>query len=140
FPRKMGLFIWNDPVKLMWTEEESAALTEEEETRWLVSELPAGLHGRPEGEGDMILLQWVYHNAEAGEPVFPVALDPQLPEVALRGMATVIPALSKYLSQIPKPFMDGGYYARTPENRPLIGPLPVEGAYINGGFGGFGMM
>ncbi|RIK32691.1 MAG: FAD-dependent oxidoreductase [Anaerolineae bacterium] len=140
FPRKMGLFIWNDPVKLMWTEEESAALAEEEETRWLANELPAGLHGRPEGEGDMILLQWVYHNSEVGEPVFPVALDPQLPEVALRGMATVIPALAKYLNQIPKPFMDGGYYARTPENRPLIGPLPVEGAYINGGFGGFGMM
>jgi glycine/D-amino acid oxidase-like deaminating enzyme len=38
------------------------------------------------------------------------------------------------------PFVDGGYYARTPENRPLIGPLGVEGAYIIGGLGGFGMM
>ena len=36
--------------------------------------------------------------------------------------------------------MDGGYYARTKENRPLIGPLAVEGAYIIGGLGGFGMM
>ena len=51
----------------------------------------------------------------------------------------VIPALGAYLEQLPKPFMDGGYYARTPENRPLIGPLPVDGAYIIGGLGGFGM-
>ena len=62
-----------------------------------------------------------------------------MPEVTLRGMTTVIPGLSRYLDRIPKPFIDGGYYARTPENRPLIGPLPVVGAYIVGGFGGFGM-
>jgi glycine/D-amino acid oxidase-like deaminating enzyme len=54
-------------------------------------------------------------------------------------MSTVIPGLAKYLNQIPKPFIDGGYYARTPENRPLISPLPVEGAFIIGGLGGFGM-
>ena len=71
--------------------------------------------------------------------VFPIPMDTQLPEVALRGMATVIPGLSKYFDQIPKPSIDGGYYARTPENRPLIGPLPVDGAYLVGGFGGFGM-
>jgi len=58
----------------------------------------------------------------------------------LRGMANVLPGLAAYFNQIPKPFVDGGYYARTPENRPLIGPLPVEGAYILGGLGGFGMM
>ena len=70
----------------------------------------------------------------------PVPLDPQLPEVALRGMATVLPGLTAYFNQIPRPFVDGGYYARTPENRPLIGPLPVDGTYIIGGLGGFGMM
>ncbi|MCC6300382.1 MAG: FAD-binding oxidoreductase [Anaerolineales bacterium] len=139
-PRDMGLFIWNDPVTLPWSDDEKEMLAESDETKWLLNELPAGLHGRPEGEGDMILLQWVYHQAEAGEPVFPVAPDAQLPEVALRGMATVFPALEKYFTQIPKPFVDGGYYARTPENRPLIGPLAVEGAYLIGGLGGFGMM
>jgi glycine/D-amino acid oxidase-like deaminating enzyme len=77
---------------------------------------------------------------ESVEPRYPVPLDAELPEVALRGMATVVPGLAAYFSQIPKPFIDGGYYARTPENRPLIGPLPVGGAYIIGGLGGFGMM
>ena len=139
-PRKMGLLIWNDPVRLPWSDEERSALAESDETRWLLDELPAGLHGRPEGEGDMVLLQWAYHPPEAVEPTFPVPLDPQLPEVALRGMANVIPALSTYFNQIPRPFVDGGYYARTPENRPLVGPLSVAGAYIIGGLGGFGMM
>jgi len=54
-------------------------------------------------------------------------------------MVNVIPGLSTYLDRIPKPFIDGGYYTRTRENRPLIGPLPVDGAYILGGFGGFGI-
>jgi glycine/D-amino acid oxidase-like deaminating enzyme len=138
-PRDMGLFIWNDPVTLPWSEEEKEALAESDETLWLLNELPVGVHGRPEGEGDMILLQWAYHDTQLNEPVFPVQLDPQLPEVALRGMATVIPGLAKYFNQIPKPFVDGGYYTRTVENRPLIGPLPVDGAYIIGGLGGFGM-
>ena len=140
FPRTMGLLIWNDPVTLPWSVEESAALAESDETRWLLEGLQTGLHGRPEGEGNMFLLQWAYRKLEAVEPVFPVPLDSQLPEVALRGMANVLPALAAYFNQIPKPFVDGGYYARTPENRPLIGPLPVKGAYILGGLGGFGMM
>ena len=139
-PRELGLLIWNDPVTLPWSAEEREALAESDETRWLVDELPPGLHGRPEGEGDMLLLQWSYHALEPVEPRYPVPLDPELPEVALRGMATVIPGLAAYFNQIPKPFIDGGYYARTPENRPLIGPLPVDGAYILGGLGGFGMM
>lgn len=138
-PRDMGLFIWNDPVTLMWSDEERAALAEDDETRWLTEEFPAGVHGRPEGDGDTILLQWSYQDMNLEEPVFPIPLDTQLPEIVLRGMARVIPGLTRYFNQLPKPFIDGGYYARTPENRPLIGPLPVEGAYIIGGFGGFGM-
>ena len=139
-PRKMGLLIWNDPVTLPWSEEEREVLSNTDETAWLMKQLPVGLHGRPEGEGDMFLIQWAYRKLEPVEPVFPIPLDAELPEVALRGMGTVLPGLATYFDQIPRPFVDGGYYARTPENRPLIGPLPVEGAYILGGLGGFGMM
>jgi sarcosine oxidase, subunit beta len=139
-PRNMGLLIWNDSVTLPWSDEEREALAESEETRWLLNEFPSGLHGRPEGAGDMFLLQWAYHALEAAEPRFPVPLDSHLPEIALRGMANVLPGLAAYFNQIPKPSVDGGYYARTPENRPLIGPLPVDGSYILGGLGGFGMM
>jgi glycine/D-amino acid oxidase-like deaminating enzyme len=36
--------------------------------------------------------------------------------------------------------LDGGYYTKTQENRPLVGPTPVEGAYVIGALSGFGMM
>ena len=36
--------------------------------------------------------------------------------------------------------VDGGYYCKTPDNRPLIGPLPIKGAYIAGALSGYGVM
>ena len=36
--------------------------------------------------------------------------------------------------------LDGGYYTKTVENRPLIGPLPIPGAYVIGALSGFGVM
>jgi sarcosine oxidase subunit beta len=41
---------------------------------------------------------------------------------------------------MPPPFVDGGYYCKTRENRPLIGPLPVKGAFVIGALSGFGIM
>ena len=52
----------------------------------------------------------------------------------------MIPGLKAYLERLPKPVVDGGYYTKTHENRPLIGKLPVEGAYVIGGLSGFGVM
>jgi glycine/D-amino acid oxidase-like deaminating enzyme len=52
----------------------------------------------------------------------------------------MLPALEVYFDRLPRPIVDGGYYAKTPENRPLIGPLPVGGAYIVGALSGFGIM
>ena len=36
--------------------------------------------------------------------------------------------------------VDGGYYCKTPENRPLVGPLPIGGAYVLGALSGYGIM
>jgi glycine/D-amino acid oxidase-like deaminating enzyme len=52
----------------------------------------------------------------------------------------MVPALAGYFGAGVRAFIDGGYYIKTRENRPLIGPLPVEGAYISGAFSGFGVM
>jgi glycine/D-amino acid oxidase-like deaminating enzyme len=41
---------------------------------------------------------------------------------------------------MPKPVLDGGYYTKTRENRPLVGRLPVEGAYVIGALSGYGLM
>jgi glycine/D-amino acid oxidase-like deaminating enzyme len=140
-PRNAPLLIWNDPQSLPWSMEERELLAEEEASRWLLDEMPSGAHLRPEGgeDSDIILLLWEYHTGQV-DPVWPPALDPQYPEIALRGMAVMLPAIRQYFDRAPRPVLDGGYYTKTVENRPLIGPLPVEGAYVIGAFSGYGVM
>jgi glycine/D-amino acid oxidase-like deaminating enzyme len=41
---------------------------------------------------------------------------------------------------MPRPQLDGGYYTRTRENRPLVGPMGVDGAYVLGAVSGYGIM
>ena len=52
----------------------------------------------------------------------------------------MLPGLKSYFGALPRPHVDGGYYTKTRENRPLMGPLPIEGAYIHAAFSGFGIM
>ena len=138
-PRDAPLVIWNDPVHLPWSAAERDALAASAETRHLLAPYPAGVHGRPEGKGDSVILYWTYE-VLATAPIFPIPHDPAYPEITILGMARAIPALSQYFDQLPRPYIDGGYYTKTPENRPLIGPMPVDGAYISSAFSGFGIM
>jgi glycine/D-amino acid oxidase-like deaminating enzyme len=140
-PREAPLVIWTDAQYLPWSEEERAVLAESEETRYLLDEFPDGVHARPEGsvESTTVLVLWTY-DRELVEPVFPLTSDPDYPEIAMRGLATAIPAMGAYFGRMPRPVVDGGYYIKTRENRPLVGPLPVEGAYIIGALSGFGLM
>jgi len=140
-PREAPLIIWTDAQYLPWSAEEKALLAGSRETHWLLGEFPAGVHGRPEGGQDstMVMLVWTY-DTEPVEPVFPPRFDPRHPEIVLRGMSTMIPGLTAYFDRIPKCVVDGGYYTKTRENRPLVGPLPVQGAYLIGALSGFGMM
>jgi sarcosine oxidase, subunit beta len=140
-PRDAPLLIWTDPQTLDWSPEERELLAEDEDTRWLLEEMPAGVHTRPEGTSTspIILMLWEYHLAEV-EPTWPLPLDPLYPDIALRGLSTMIPGLRAYLEKAPRPSLDGGYYTKTRENRPLVGPLPVEGAYLIGALSGFGQM
>ena len=108
--------------------------------RRLLDEFPAGVHGRPVGAGNQVLMYWTYDCHAEDEPSFPLTWDPDLPEITLRGMSVLVPGLRAYLNPMPKPFVDGGYYTKTPENRPLIGPLAVPGAYVSAAFSGFGIM
>jgi sarcosine oxidase, subunit beta len=82
---------------------------------------------------------WEYRTHRL-DPTFPVPLDAQYPEIVLRGLATMLPGLRVYFDHLSHPNLDGGYYTRTPENLPLIGPLPVSGAYVIGALSGFGLM
>jgi glycine/D-amino acid oxidase-like deaminating enzyme len=140
-PRDLPLTIWSDPVRLPWSADEQAELAAYDETRWLLDEFPSGVHFRPEGsqQSQVLLILWTY-DVEIKEPVFPPAFDEAYAEVVLRGLSRMVPGLSVYFNRMGKPSVDGGYYCKTQENRPLIGPLPVDGAYLIGALSGFGVM
>ena len=138
-PRSAPMMIWLDEQHLPWSEDERAALEQDEDARWLLQPFPAGVHGRPDGAHATLVL--FNHHGGAVEPVFPLPEPPpHYAEIALRGMSTMVPALQAYAGKPARPYVDGGYYMRTRENRPLIGPLAVEGAYVSCGFSGFGVM
>lgn len=140
-PRDAPMLIWLDDVRLPWSDDEREALADDPAMRRLLDSFPSGVHCRPEGHGasTTLLILWTYH-LEHVEPSFPIAVDDDYPELALRGMSVMIPGLSRYFERFPKPYLDGGYYMKTVENRPLIGPLPVEGSYLIGALSGFGLM
>jgi glycine/D-amino acid oxidase-like deaminating enzyme len=140
-PRNAPLLIWTDPQRLPWSPDEAALLQEDESSHSLLEEMPSGVHTRPEGgsDSDILLMLWAYRLHET-EPVWPPPLDEQYPEIALRGLAAMIPGLQAYFYKAPRPVLDGGYYTKTRENRPLIGPLPVAGAYVIGALSGYGLM
>jgi len=140
-PRNAPLVIGTDDIRLPWSDDEREALAEDDDTRWMLERLPAGVHCRPEGHGEStsLLVLWNYH-LDPIAPTFPITAAHYEPELALRGMATIIPGLARYIDRAPKPYIDGGYYVKTRENRPLIGPLPIAGAYIVGALSGYGLM
>lgn len=147
-PRDAPLMIWCDPVELPWTEEErqtlSRAAAGDPDAERLLGELPAGVRVRPreEGEDAQLLIAWKWKKmpADALSPPWPPELPRRHGEVLLRGLARMIPALERYFGRGDEATVDGGYDCRTPENRPLVGPLPVEGAYVLGALSSFAVM
>ena len=137
--RDAPLLIWNDAQKLPWSDEEREALADDDETRWLTETFPSGVHTRPEGRGTDILMLWEYHT-ELMEPVDAPGMDDQYPELALRGLAAMLPRMNGYFTKMPRPQLDGGFYTKTRENRPLVGSMGVEGAYVIGAVSGYGIM
>lgn len=141
--RDSGLVIFDDEQLLDWSDEEREELAAHDETRWLTQTLPAGVHLRPEGyhNSQTVVMLWDYHSHEHYDPpIFPIPDDPYYTEVVMRGLSRLIPALAPYVERVPKSFIDGGYYTKTVENRPLIGSLPVAGAYVCAALSGFGLM
>jgi len=138
-PRNAPMMIWLDAQCLPWSDDERAALEADDEARWLLQEFPAGVHGRPDGAHATLVL--FNHHGEAVDPEFPLPEPPpHYAEIALRGMSTMVPGLRDYAGKPSRPYVDGGYYVKTRENRPLIGPAPVDGLYVSCAYSGFGVM
>jgi glycine/D-amino acid oxidase-like deaminating enzyme len=140
-PRDAPMLIWLDPQRLPWSDEERGILASDPSTRWLTEPFPWGAHGRPDGgpAGTTVLALFNYENAPA-EVVFPLPDYEHYGEITLRGMSTMIPGLKAYVDTGIRPYIDGGYYMKTRENRPLVGPTPVEGIYVSGAYSGYGIM
>ncbi|HXD45684.1 MAG TPA: FAD-binding oxidoreductase [Pseudolabrys sp.] len=137
-PRSAPMMIWLDEQHLPFSDDERAALAGDPDAAWILGKFPAGVHGRPDGAYAALVL--FNHHGEAVEPVFPLPDEPHYPEIALRGMATMVPALRAYHGKPSRPYVDGGYYVRTRENRPLIGPAGPEGVLVSCAYSGFGIM
>jgi sarcosine oxidase, subunit beta len=140
-PRDAPMMIWNDPQHLAWDPSERE-MVEEAGLPGLLGEMPPACHGRPEGGPDSpwVLALWEYRRTVHTEPVFPLPEDPLYPEVVLRGMTAMLPRLAAYLEHLPWPVVDGGYYTKTVENRPLVGPAGPDGFVVCGALSGFGVM
>jgi len=139
--RMAPLLIWDDPQYLPWDEDDIEKLQGSDDARWLTEQFPSGIHTRPEGPGESqtILMLWEYQTKRV-DPVWPPPLDDLYPEIAVRGLAAMLPGMKQYFSRLPKPHLDGGYYTRTLENLPLIGRTKVEGSFVIGAVSGYGIM
>ncbi len=141
-PRTAPLVIWEDSQQLPWSERGTGGLERRSGravTCWSRFRRAYICDQRADLAPRRCYLLWAYH-LEPVEPVFPLPNDPEFPEIVLRGMSTLLPGLTAYLEKLPKSWVDGGYYTKTRENRPLIGPLPLDGAYILAALSGYGLM
>jgi len=138
-PRDAPLMIWDDPQQIAWDREEASGLRDTEPE--LLDVLPAGCHLRPEGgkESPWVLGLWEFRRRTM-TPRFPIPVDQMHAEVVLRGLSKMFPGLDAYRNHMPRTVVDGGYYVKTPENLPLMGPLRTPGAYVLGALSGFGIM
>ena len=121
--RDAPFVIWNDPV--------------DTDGRML----PAGVHVRPVDltHGDELYLIWTFE-MDARPYEWPPRFDDSHREILLRGCARMIPAMAPYIGSGTTGVLDGGYYCKTRENRPLIGRLPIDGAFVRGALSGIGLM
>ena len=103
---------------------------------------PPGVHIKPDESvvPDGIKLGWALDQTPA-EPVPSPACPPEYPRHVLERASTIVPGLAAYLDgELPVVAHDGGFYARTPDGLPLIGPTAVDGTFTVSGLAGFGAM
>ena len=139
-PRDLPMMIWTDPVTLDWTPAERAAI-EHEGDHAILGRMPGGVHVRPldEGSGDLVYLIWTYDMVPRA-PIEPPTFPRWYGEAVVRGIMRAVPAMARYAGRAHEGLVDGGYYCKAIDNRPIIGPLGVEGAWAFGALSGYGIM
>jgi glycine/D-amino acid oxidase-like deaminating enzyme len=122
-PRDAPFVIWNDPLTIGGRP------------------LPGGVHLRPVDltHGDELYLIWTYET-DARPYAWPPTFEAHHADILVRGCAAMVPAMRRYIGVSENGVLDGGFYCKTRENRPLIGPLPVGGVFVCAALSGFGIM
>jgi len=141
-PRDMPFSVDLDDQNLDWTATERDYLLEDDNFLWLAETLPGGVHCRPDGgdNGTWLKLGWAFNHEDARAAWEP-PLEDQFPEIVLRGAARLNPSLKAYYDHLPGNMHHyGGWYTRTDENWPLIGPMGPDNAFMNCALSGFGTM
>ena len=141
--RQMPFSIDLDGQTIDWTAEERAVLAEDPASKWLTEPMP-GCNPLPPGRRRSRKMDQGRLGVQYARPPLPAAdlpLDPNFPEIVLRGASRLNPGLKAYYGRLPARLSHyGGYYTMTRENWPLIGPMKTDGAYVAGALSGFGTM
>ena len=90
---------------------------------------------RPEPGG--VIIGWVDSDEPVSEPSEKVHTDWEFPAIALDKVRRLTPFFEKIEKTVKQPDMNtsAGYYMYTPDDQPLIGPIPeVPGFYVNCGY------
>jgi glycine/D-amino acid oxidase-like deaminating enzyme len=152
-PRDAPMVIFTDNQRINWDKDEADLLPEiigPNQAKRAIGDMPGGVHFRPYAHNSLLLLWECWHDHV--QVADPPTLTPQqyfdsvfYPEICLRGLSQFLPGLEEYTkgssTTSRRAAVDGGYYCKTPENLPLIGPVPnVSGAFICGALSGIGVM
>lgn len=141
-PRDMAFSIDLDGQMIDWSDEDRALLLQDPDLAKLAGQMPGAIHCRPNGgdAGQWIKLGWAFNETAEPESWTPTLRD-DYPEIVLRGAARLNPALKAYYGRLPRQMHHyGGYYTRTADNWPLIGPMGPEGAFMATALSGHGTM
>ncbi len=138
-PPDMPFTIFADAQYLDWSAEEKDFFAAEKKYHHLLEEFPAGLHVRPDTGG--IKMGWAFNTTTSKLPDWEPPTLELFPQIVLKGASRFIPQLAEYENDIPTPLIQyAGYYTRTKENYPLIGPAEMPNVFLVGALAGYGTM
>jgi len=136
-PRDAPFTITLDGRAVPWAAAERKRLATSAEGRALLKTLPPGIHVKPDDTAgsDALKIGWAWDQRPV-QPTDDPQIPPDFPRMAQLGVSSFIPTLSP---DLPVVAHEGGFYARTPDGRPLIGALSDQ-MFAVAGFAGFGTM
>ncbi len=127
FPRHYPLTIWEESVPLPVAGSPPG---------------PTGAHARPltEEVGGGFWGLWDVRPLERNPLTGPIEPDPDFPADVLHALGEMLPGLRRVAGGCLHRQSVSGYYCKSPDQLPLVGPWKYPGLYLHGCFSGYGLM